>query len=644
MLKKYWLWMLVCVIFLFSAASVSATTTIYPKQLVTNNSLTGTIYVYTETNETVYTNTTQVGGPDDTENAMIWTEPPNNHTGISYIEYEGYTASGGALQVDLTFQDNTTTTKTSTGFTGVWTTYNFTIEEYTKYKPIKNISFTTLGIPGYVTYIRNVTIEGNNVTTGTTTNLTGELNLKFVNASHITKTTTAILTSGDYNLTGIYDSILNVSAYANPWNETITNFSVLLQQNNYNYSYTYNTTTGNIEIPLIQGLEFIGVGVNTSEIIFDDTSEINATPSTSYEEENIYFYNINTILFNLKDEITKATITSVNVTMNLISDLISYTYSTTNGTIYAPLLEPTTYNVRTTAAGYVDRFYSALTVTNGSYQDITIYMLNESLADNITITVIDQNTLVLENATVKALKYDPSTNTYITVEVGNTNFEGEVYLSLQKNTEYYKFIIEYNNEVIFTSNPSYIYKDSLAFQVNTAGNILQNYDYFNKISSSISFDNTTNEFTFIFTDSTSQSHTYCLDIDKYNGLTTTTINTTCTTTTAGSITLSFTPVNESVYTATGYYTEEGIDYELSKKTISFKTILDLGTDGLFLQLILTLIFIIGTVALHPVFVPISISLSLIIGRLMFLNPFDMGILLGFMAVGIIITYVIGRDN
>ena len=438
--------------------------------------------------------------------------------------------------------------------------------------------------------------------------------------------------------------LINISARTALNNNTIANFSFNDYISNILFNLTQNTTTGNLLLDSIRGNHTFIIDANqyfaNTNITTINITNI-TTPTYTYF---FYLYESNTLNISFYNEANPFTLlTGINISMDMFSDIYSNNFTTSTGNLYLTLLIPTTYTLRYSAPGYSQRFYE-VTVDNRSYQNVNLYLINTTISQNITITVIDEIGNPVEGAVVKALKYNLVTNTYIQQEIGVTNAEGKVVMHLTMNDEYYKFIVEIDGVVAKITDPAYITSTTYTIQIATGSEIGTEFSEFYSISHDLSFNTATNNFRFDFSDSNNIASQFCLYVYQYNNFSTTTYNSSCTTDASGTILLGVSPINGTTYLARSYYVQSGYNKQLDQlyHTFSGSGVLT-TTYGLFLQFLIT-----GFFALSGVFsmglAAIITPFSLIIGKFLYLNNFDLNALGGLQIVGIIIAIILSKQR
>ena len=106
----------------------------------------------------------------------------------------------------------------------------------------------------------------------------------------------------------------------------------------------------------------------------------------------------------------------------------------------------------------------------GNVIDIDLFTIDTENTDNflVTFNVKDEFGNNIEGAQVKILKLNESTNSYYTLTIVSTDVSGNAYAYLEVE-KYYKFIIVYEGEVYYTSNPVQLYQNEYSFIIRLSG-------------------------------------------------------------------------------------------------------------------------------------------------------------------------------
>lgn len=282
----------------------------------------------------------------------------------------------------------------------------------------------------------------------------------------------------------------------------------------FNWTVQYNATNGSIVTYVTDTFTSLVTQMNISRCEFGN-------------------FTLNVSFF---DETTGSPVTGVISTTNFAfrntpmrGNLTRYwneTY-TLGGSTYAFCLLPQYANYSSDlffdyeATGYADRQYSAEANLSNTTQFLSLYLLNSSAADQTIITVVDGVNTKVPGIVIKAQRWIPANNTYLTVASGTTDYKGEVELYLEVMNEYYRFLLEQNGVVIKTISPYIItcaagtscppYRFTL--QINLAENPPL-FEQAGSLSSSCNFTNATEYFVCLTNDATGLSTNFQLIVTK----------------------------------------------------------------------------------------------------------------------------------
>jgi len=407
------------------------------------------------------------------------------------------------------------------------------------------------------------------------------------------ESTIVVTTYTDRSTSTDLAAVLNTTYYRLKVNATeingaaISNFTVNVTDiTDGSDNQSLNTTSGSITFNLTQNHNFtVWIDPPGYEIKSD-----NVTMNTWSVNQTFVLYTTNSISITFKNEETGATIN--NVSLELISDVFSNNYTTTNGTLYIDLLSPVLYALRYNSVGYTERFYY-LNLGNRTHTNLTLYLLANTSATDVTATVYDEGNHVVEDAYIKVLRYDITTNSYIVQEIMKTNFEGEAVLHLVLNDEFYKFIIEYpQGTVKKETSPTYIFATTLTFQILLGEDVAENFYNSEGVSYTLAFNDASNNFRYTFSDSNNIVSQGCLKVYIVN-LTTgaQSYNTSCTSSSSATILVGVANTTGTTYEAKAYVYFGSTEYYLTSLTYSFDEASVFGTYGIFLCIILTIVFL-----------------------------------------------------
>lgn len=426
----------------------------------------------------------------------------------------------------------------------------------------------------------------------------------------------------------ISDQLLNINVtYFN--NGTIINNFTLHLNTSINYSNISNnyfsqviTTYNTSYLFYIESGFNWTVIANNTDLFVENNYSIAITSNWHNRTLKVTPYNsLNVTIYN---ELDRSILQNDSIELQLISQDYSTNYtipnSSTNGTVFFGSLPAASYTILTNIDGFVQRIrYIDTSITGGG--NINLYMLDDENSTTTTFTITDQFGDDLENATVKALRYYLIPNGYIEVADCRTNFVGKCNLNLRRFNTFYRFLIEYNGESVFTSGETEVENspESFTFQVNTGGPTLDSMKIIEDVTYTLEYDNTTTPDQFQLTFSGVGTITQgCLAVEKISLQGTQEVGNTCLEASAGIITIPINDSDRSSYRAIA--SASNGDGELfTVDTLSINLIQDyqtFGNLGIFISIIIT-IFLAGIGAFIP-------SLSIILAILGLLSTFLMG--------------------
>ena len=407
--------------------------------------------------------------------------------------------------------------------------------------------------------------------------------------------TFAAFDNRSYNISNVSNARVNISIRA-ALNNSFVNESVTeIQINDTDGSGIteyITTSTGSIFANLTSGRNYT-FAVNNSDFAYSNQSS-NITNNNTFI--NFLLFTTNSFNIQFLDENNNSLINNSNINISMVGSMMSLNRTTQNGTIFVDLITPDLYTFRFNGINnsftYPERFF-VFNLTNGSFNNLTLYLLRNASATTLTLTVNDENARAVETAYIYVQKYDLASNTYITREIITTNFEGEATTQIELNREFYKFLVFKGwANLKKETNPSYIFGTTLSIQIQLADSLLRNYDLKNNIVYTLTFNNVTNNFRFGYTDTANGFVQYCLKIQQITVNAESVINTSCSTSTSATILLPIYNTNNTNYKATAFVrtTTSGNDLILSGIVQEFKNTNRIGRIGFFIVMLVTLAF------------------------------------------------------
>jgi hypothetical protein len=440
--------------------------------------------------------------------------------------------------------------------------------------------------------------------------------------------------NGGVVVSDVYNAGLNLSIKNSSGSFVPANVSV-----NASNGWTTSFTSGAAVyvLNLTQGYSY-SVFVNASGYAYDNQTMTLSSPSSVM---NFSLYTVNSISFSFYDEETFATINWTTVYLEIISPVFSANYTTTNGTKYLDLLTPTTYQIRYSAAGYANRLYSLTLVDNYHYA-LNLSLLNLSAATNVTVQVSDLLGNVLANATVKILKYDVVTNSFVLNQVVVTNYAGETQAAIVLNDEFYEFFIEYGGATVYTTEPTYIYSSPVSFRVPITGTGFESFFARQNLLGNLSVhDYTLHSSTFTWDDLNGVASQGCVVAYLYPDLTIT--NSSCGAGAAGSVTVGVSNATQATYLLKGYVVSGGETFYLASDIVSYSPGSGAGTLGVFLGVIIFLV-VLGLGFWNLVAAVVLGSVAPLLLQAVGLLTIGWVPCIAILLVGLVIAYIIGKGG
>lgn len=488
-------------------------------------------------------------------------------------------------------------------------------------------------------------VSDSNFSDGTKTGTTlyfnaGTYNITFFNQSteHYNKTqefTYSALDNVTSNLTGVYNHLLNVTAFLITNNSATSIFDINVTSVLPLYNLQYLTTNGEILVGLEQDYNF-SILLNHNDYAL---SFYNTTPTNISDNYQFQIYTSNSFNFTFLDETNNATVTEL-VNVEFISSLYSYNYSTSTGYLYVDLLVPATYTIRYSSANYgrIREFY--YTLTNQSHQEITLYLINDGNSTAVTVNVYDKLTVEgVQNAVVQLQRYSALDNAYQTIAMYSTDVSGTAYFDVEADNEYYKILVDFPYLTRkYTSEPFYISATTYNVYISLIEEIADTYFEEQGIVSSINYNNETDTFTASWTDSALVATQYCLELKKYGIYSLEILGTACSVNPISSLSISGLSANTTNYAVLSA-TINGEKRILNSAWIStVSDELDYGTMGAFMSLIIVGVFAL-LVSFHSLALILG-AVGLIFSKLLGLLPLSWGVIIAVTILAVILNLII----
>lgn len=393
----------------------------------------------------------------------------------------------------------------------------------------------------------------------------------------------------------ISNGYINITAKNVTSGTSVTSFSIEANDLNTGIITNYNTTTGILYVNVIKGNTY-SLRINATNYAY---SYYNKTASVNYNNYTFNLYPENSINITFYDEINKKVFSQSNnypnITLIIQKENSSVNSTVITGNYLVTKLDTGMYLLRYSSSGFLERTYY-YTVTPYSTSLLSLYLINNTESSTVKINVKDLYGNIIEGAYIKLLRYYIDTNTYETVEISKTDYNGNAYLQIQlattqNNGEFYKFIIELNDKTYLETTPSKIYDTTLNFVIATTESTLVEYNDNLKLFYDISFNNNTDNFRLTWSDGYGNFIGTCLKVYKVSLSSNNLYGSSCVNSSSGSILVPVDNITGSSYEAKAYAYYGNYELYLGSLTHNFNTNKAvMGKNGLFFAMIMIMLF------------------------------------------------------
>lgn len=370
--------------------------------------------------------------------------------------------------------------------------------------------------------------------------------------------------------------------------ENITMSSYVLSPNT-NYSIFATFIGGNATTVFRWGRNAAGSYTGGNSILSSDGGVVWTHYPASDHTFELWGFKRNKVDLTFKDEFTDTLVS--NVSYAFWSSTYSFNGTTTTGEADLTNIEDTTYRIDYTPTDYEQRSYY-LTVVNDTHTNLTLYCINESEGELITVNVQDETGIELTGYYVKALRQFINGSEWRVVEIGQTNYDGQTLLSLKKYTVPYAFIVQ-NTDGSVTQYfaESFIAFNEVTLSVDTQENVISSWSRLDQIVYSLTRSGVGGKnITLVWSDTTnSLLDEICLRVEQRLASTNLLLSEECSSSTSGLLNYTIIASSGSFiisipYETTTQYSTGFLDYLVI--TIS-EFLQAAGPLGLFMALILT---------------------------------------------------------
>lgn len=409
------------------------------------------------------------------------------------------------------------------------------------------------------------------------------------------------------------DSQTNYSFY---WIVNLTHDSTIETFN----SNTYNQTVNNVNLNICNG------AYNQSYINFSILNSLSPYQSIN-STFNIYFeYGVNSTVNN-------------------------YSYSNTfnNQSVYSFCFLPSDLNYSINAqinyesTGYAKNYYyiNDMIVTNQS-QVIYLYLLNDSFATVTQLKVLDKSQSPVEDVYIEIQRYDLGTDTYYLVAMAKSNYDGLDIAYLNWYDTLYKFVLKQNGTIVKNTNPYKISETPQTFIIGDDTTF--DYDKFDNIGYSLTFNNNTKNFILTYSSSDSSVKSYCLRVIKRSVLNDTIICNTCETSSSATLYCNILTSGNGTFIATFYATGSYRQIEILSEIIgSINQLYDeIGKEDGSIYAVILGVIILVVFFVSPALGIVGALIGLVVNSVFGFIPLEPLTFTGIVIVGGVIIWLLKR--
>lgn len=248
------------------------------------------------------------------------------------------------------------------------------------------------------------------------------------------------------------------------------------------------------------------------------------------------------------------------------------------------------YEYENVTYGNPRTYYQTNYILDNISNNIVLYFNQNNTLVKFTVT--DQNDNDVQDVFIHVLQYDLTTNSSKLVEILKTDSNGEaIASSIILNTQWYKFILFYNNNVVLETAPTKITTTSRSFRINLLSDYFETYDKVREVSCRTTFTNATKTFSFIYADPNTNISQACLEVTQRGLNGDIQVGRTCQTSTSGTISINIgnnTGSNTYLSSSTIYYGNEVFQCGESVSASFDDRYRTFGSSGLFVSFLILL--------------------------------------------------------
>lgn len=269
----------------------------------------------------------------------------------------------------------------------------------------------------------------------------------------------------------------------------------------YNYAYNWTDMVGNYQVDVGTTIYNIAISNSTGYPI------LNVTFLNETSEEALASVIATTIFTILNDDGTNE-IQSFSTTGNQVF-YITPNWSSIRANV----------NFQYSKATYATREYYLYNSTlSNNTLNLTMYDGLSASVSGTIFTIKDDALTTLENVYIYAERFYPASNTYKTIAMGKTDSNGQDAIYLFPNTQFYRFILMRDGEILKTTEPMKMTSSAISFYINLLATESKMFDLINNVQFNIDYNDGTNTLLATIVSPSGLYNSICMNVFKETGV------------------------------------------------------------------------------------------------------------------------------
>jgi len=306
-----------------------------------------------------------------------------------------------------------------------------------------------------------------------------------------------------------------------------------------------------------------------------------------------------------------------------------------------------TFNVDATievdAIGYTKNFHflTGADISNDT-TSIDLYLLNDTLATITILDVRDQAQNPIADVYIQIQLYDVGTDTFYTVGMAKTDFNGEDIVYLNWYETLYKFILIQDGEVIKTTDPYKISSTPQIFEI--ADEVTFDYDKFKDLVYSLYYNNVTKNFVLTFVKPSGGIDSGCLKVIKRTPRNDTTICNVCETSSSATLYCNIGSSGNGTFIATFYALGSSKEIQSLIQLINVSNVIYdlLGNIDATIYAIMLSGIVVAMFLISPALGIVGILVGLLLSMILGFQPLHFAEFIGIVVMGVIVILLLKR--